>query len=629
MVLAYHADASWIGGGYLGVSTFFTLSGFLITSLLLVEADATGRIDLARFWGRRLRRLMPAALLGIALALTFAVLAGTRTQLWRMRWDGLASLLYFANFRFMTLGHSYWELFNRPSPLQHYWSLSIEEQFYVVYPLLLIGVAALARRGRAATTLVLVVLAVVSTALMIGLSLAEVAPSRLYYGTDTRAAEFLVGAVLATLIVRGGRIEPWRGRGFAAVTLVAAVYIVAAIVLVEEDSPFLYRGGFALYGLASAVLINAALEPGLVRTILSWQPLRLLGVISYGVYVYHWPIYLWLDWRRTGLFGVELFALRVAVTLVVAVVSYVALERPIRERRRLRKPVARFAAPVAAAAVAGLILSSTIDAPPPRRPITGELAKMPEFGAPYPEGPLRVLVVGDSVAANIGGGFYTLSLRNPGTLAVWNLATYGCGVVRNSVPRTLKPYEQSCESWPDRWEAAVVRFHPDLAVVLTGLWDLRDIEPPGADGKRGPGSREFDSWVLREYQLAVDILSSRGARVVWLTAPCVGPAPRRNPLRGTGALEPGRLQHLNRVILPELAASRSRSVVLFDLFGTICPDGEFLEYDSQSRRLRVDYVHIARDGALQVADAILQTTFPDALQKRESPAVNAAMADSR
>src|SRR5690606_18264291 len=117
-----------------------------------------GRIDLKRFWGRRLRRLLPAALLGIAVALAFAALAGTKTQLWRMRWDGLASLLYFANFRFMSIGHSYWEMFNRPSPLQHYWSLSIEEQFYVVYPLLLIGVAALARRGRAATTLVLVVL---------------------------------------------------------------------------------------------------------------------------------------------------------------------------------------------------------------------------------------------------------------------------------------------------------------------------------------------------------------------------------------------------------------------------------------------------------------------------------------
>jgi peptidoglycan/LPS O-acetylase OafA/YrhL len=170
LVLLFHGAGRLLPGGYLGVSTFFTLSGFLITSLLLLERERSGRIDLARFWTRRLRRLMPAALLGIALAAVFVAVAGTPSQSGRFRWDGIAALLHGANFRAMTAGTSYWEMFSRPSPLQHYWSLSIEEQFYLVYPLVLLGVWRRAGDVRRTLRLVLVLLVVASSVAMIALA---------------------------------------------------------------------------------------------------------------------------------------------------------------------------------------------------------------------------------------------------------------------------------------------------------------------------------------------------------------------------------------------------------------------------------------------------------------------------
>jgi peptidoglycan/LPS O-acetylase OafA/YrhL len=162
VMLAYHAELPVPGGAYLAVSTFFTLSGFLITSLLLVEGDVSGRIDMLAFWGRRLRRLLPASFLGVVLAAVFIAMAGTPSQLARFRWDSLSVFGYFSNIHFMMSSHSYWEIFSRPSPLQHYWSLSMEEQFYLFYPGLLMLAGALTTAKRSRLRILLGVLALAS-----------------------------------------------------------------------------------------------------------------------------------------------------------------------------------------------------------------------------------------------------------------------------------------------------------------------------------------------------------------------------------------------------------------------------------------------------------------------------------
>ena len=200
LVIIFHSGLDWLPGGFLGVSVFFTLSGFLITSLLINECENTGRLDLKAFWGRRLRRLAPASLVVIAGVVGLASWLSTSIEASRIKGDAISAVLYFSNWRFIYSGHSYGELFASPSPLQHLWSLSIEEQLYVAVPVIIAGLFAvgLRRRGIGIFLLIGVVGSTIATMLISG-------HEHIYYGTHTRAAELLLGAALACLF--GQRVE--------------------------------------------------------------------------------------------------------------------------------------------------------------------------------------------------------------------------------------------------------------------------------------------------------------------------------------------------------------------------------------------------------------------------------------
>lgn len=622
-VLLFHGEGRLLPGGYLGVSSFFTLSGFLITSLLLLERERTGRIDLARFWVRRLRRLMPAALLGIGLASVVVLAAGTTTQRAGFRWDGIAALAYGANFRAMSARTSYWETFSRPSPLLHYWSLSIEEQFYFVYPVLLLGVASVAGTSRRTLRLVLTVLLLASTATMIGLALSGARGARIYFGTDTRAGEFLIGALLATFLAQDGELRAWRG-GRGAVTLACLAFIVVAVTLAREDAPFLYRGGFALYALATAGLLNAALMPGVVASVLSLRPLVLLGRISYGVYVYHWPIDLYLDGQRTGLAGVPLLLLQGAVTVAVATASWLLVEQPIRTARGTLGRRAGALLPVGlAASVVGVLVisggSQTVD-------WAWMLNRdpMPAVGAKEPGGPVRILVFGDSLAFNIGSGIAKWASGTRGRVVVWNAAQYGCGIVQQpGVDVGLPENERSaCRNWPDFWQQKVDAFEPDLVVIISGVWDLRP-RPVGAPDALWPGDPAFDRELLTVYRRAVDIAASRGARVVWVNAPCVGPEAYESPLGRTGAMQPELIAHLDQTLLPALAASRP-NVSIFDLFTALCPGGRFTRSIDGMYLTRADGLHLSPQAARDTGRAVVASVLPDVAGRPAAATARAA-----
>jgi peptidoglycan/LPS O-acetylase OafA/YrhL len=200
LVIIFHSGLNWLPGGFLGVSVFFTLSGFLITSLLINECENSGRINLKAFWGRRLRRLAPASLVVIAGVVGLASWLSTSIEASRIKGDAISATLYFSNWRFIYSGHSYGELFATPSPLQHLWSLSIEEQLYVVVPVLIAGLFAIGLRRRAIGYVFLVAVAGSTIATMFTNS-----HELIYYGTHTRAAELLLGSALACLF--GQRIE--------------------------------------------------------------------------------------------------------------------------------------------------------------------------------------------------------------------------------------------------------------------------------------------------------------------------------------------------------------------------------------------------------------------------------------
>jgi peptidoglycan/LPS O-acetylase OafA/YrhL len=355
-VLLYHADLAWVPGGFLGVEVFFVISGYLITALLLAEWDQRGRIDLKTFWLRRARRLLPALYVLLVVTLAFAVvfLPG---EVAGLRGDVLAAFGYVTNWYLIFGQESYFEAVGRPSLLQHLWSLAVEEQFYLFWPpILALGLCIGATRLRRRRVLTVAVLGAAASAVAMALLYApSVDPSRIYYGTDTRATGLLCGAALAFLWSPGEKYRPSEARhhrlrlpgrsrfrrryGWTAPLLLDVVGFAALGALVwfcvnlGEFQPFLYIGGFALVGLATTATIMAVVHPySLIGSrILGSAPLRWVGVRSYGIYLWHWPVFMVtrpdLD---VPIDGLPLLALRLIATVVLADLSYRYIETPIR-----------------------------------------------------------------------------------------------------------------------------------------------------------------------------------------------------------------------------------------------------------------------------------------------------------
>ena len=231
-VVLYHAGVSWMPGGFLGVDVFFVLSGYLITSLLLAERRRKGRVGFIAFWLRRARRLLPAVLLVVFVCL-LATSTIARDDLARTRGDAIASVVYLTNWHLIAASHSYFNAFGRPSLLQHLWSLAVEEQFYLFWPLVLMG--SLKLLGRRYTIVLTVLLALASTALMWGLYDPNRDPSRVYYGTDTRAATLRVGALLAFAWPLGGFRDEVSRHAVRVLDGVGCVALLAVLVVQTGD----------------------------------------------------------------------------------------------------------------------------------------------------------------------------------------------------------------------------------------------------------------------------------------------------------------------------------------------------------------------------------------------------------
>ena len=334
-VLLYHAQASWLPGGFLGVEFFFVISGFLITAQLLIEYRQHGRIGLGHFWQRRARRLLPAVfvLLLVVIAGSLAFLPEEVTE---VREAMLASLAYVTNWYLIFNHQSYFESLGRPPLLQHLWSLAVEEQFYVVWPILLS--VALKWMRPAFVLPCVIVLAVWSSLLMIGLNERGVDTDRLYYGTDTRAAGLLIGAALAFFwtpwasAFHSGLWSRLRIRGLDAIGLVAAAFLVLLSFKLTETHALLYSGGFTVTSLTSAMLIAVAVHPKtFVGRALGLAPLRWIGMRSYSLYLWHWPVFmLTRPHVDVPLDGVPLTVLQLGITLLLADVSYRFVETPMR-----------------------------------------------------------------------------------------------------------------------------------------------------------------------------------------------------------------------------------------------------------------------------------------------------------
>jgi hypothetical protein len=380
-----------------------------------------------------------------------------------------------------------------------------------------------------------------------------------------------------------------------------------------------------------------------------------LGLVSYGVYLYHWPVYLWLAPERVDAPWAALLALRLGVTLALAIVSYVVVEQPVRTGVRLRGVAPRIVAPAAAAALVGGLVAVTASPPPPAfvlEPLgdappavapraagdaagAGAPARAPEqpavhrSRAPAPTGwfrpleadrPLRILVVGDSVGVTFGRGM-ELWAAETGAAVVRNEARQWCSLGRH-LPRIdgFGPAEpgRGCDDWEDRWRAVVEEFDPDLALVLYTIWEVAPRELPGADEFVRPGDPELDAWQLAEYHAAADVLSARGARVAWLTIPC-----------GDEPYTPGEpFWVVNERTIPRLAREHP-AVRAVDLDAELCGDGPPGSDYRGVEGFRPDDAHFSDEGALAVARWVMSVVRPDPPPPTAAPPWSAAALAAR
>jgi peptidoglycan/LPS O-acetylase OafA/YrhL len=570
-VVAYHLGYGWARGGFLGVDTFFVLSGYLITSLLLVEFGGSGRINLRAFWARRARRLLPALFVVLAVVSLWVGLTWPSDQLGTVRGDGLATLFYGANWRFVLTGQSYFALVSLPSPFRHAWSLAIEEQFYLVWPLIVFACLRLGR-GRTRVLATACVLGSIASIVLMAVVYDPLDPSRSYYGTDTRAHALLIGALLAIALRRwatltsgapDARTAPRSvGARVGGVVLACSGVVAAGICLVafgsiSDKSSMMYRGGFALFALAVAGVIASVVSPGPspVRRLLALPPLVWVGRISYGVYLWHWPVQLAMTPQRVGVDGAALDLLRVGATLAIATVSFYAVEMPIRRGvfgRRLR----RVLLPVAAGGVATVVLATTAGATaapaylrgggtqgidqalarvkasarrsPPASTTTTAPTTVPTTvpaapTAPAPPVPTvttppprRLLAVGDSLMSSLLPGLKTTA-RVRG-IYLQSVAVPGCGLFTGE---PLAP-DDSHLSWAAGCGNLMVRlqtesvqeYRPDVVVWLSS-WETADRIVDGTQFQMdSPPGIQMTLQLIDE---AVSRLTSTGARVAFLT----------------------------------------------------------------------------------------------------------------
>ncbi len=639
--MGYHAGVSWLPGGLLGVDVFFVLSGFLITSLLLTERSRTGRINLPHFWGRRARRLLPAMAILLASMIAWAAFVSPASSRASLRGDAFSTLGYVANWRFIFSGQGYFDHFAPQSPLLHTWSVSVEEQFYLIWPILLLLVVRWGRRGVFSLA---VVMGAASAILMAVLSLDGTSPDRLYYGTDTRALPLLLGCALAAMRPPGGIVASVSNIGTARETrvvryglvligFIGAAGLVYCWLRIPDRSTWLYRGGFVVVAVAaSAVLLSCSDAPrGPVARALSLRPLMYIGAISYGLYLFHWPIFQLLTHQRTGLTGPALLGVRFAATFAIAIASYHLIEQPIRRGalsratlkarlpRRLKSTSGVFMPITCVLVVAGLIFGLTLTTtgqaapvqlaqgnggsqplpstqPPPPKPPPLNSAQLAVLGRP-----LRVLLEGDSLAYTLGVGLGDVG--NTDNYHVYNLGLLGCGVARGGPFRDDRGDNEpnpDCENWPQIRANDVHTYDPDVAVLLTGRWEVLDRVHNGQ--WMHVGQPIYDAYLSTELDLAIKTLSAGGAKVLMLTTPCF--APQEEP---DGSIwpfdDPARLNSYNQLV--RQAAARFPGIAsVADVDAMLCPGGKFQAAINGVTVRNSDGIHISEAGGAYIGQRI-------------------------
>jgi peptidoglycan/LPS O-acetylase OafA/YrhL len=638
-VILYHAGIDWIPGGFIGVEVFFVVSGFLITSLMIDEQHVSGTVSLKQFWIRRARRLLPA-LVTMLIASLVAVTFFAKDSAPDFRQDVLPALGYFSN---------WWQIYFVDTPyfaanslpmLRHLWSLAVEEQWYVLWPIAFVFVLGNKRIPRWISA---VVIGLLAAAVMVGTALAFTADDEtrinfLYLSTITRSSGLLLGAALACIwhpwkkiVVRFAKVRSVFADVLALGALATLGYISAVIHVADER---LYLGGLAAATVASAVVIAVVVRSGksLVKRALSFSLLVEIGRRSYGLYLWHWPIFV--------VAGAQLSTIRLAyaltATVIINEVVYQFIETParkgaignwLRQRRQLsamrrRLPVALTVVVAALVGVTSVQLSGiqardvsvdtgntdVVFVVPTTLPTTATtVVNTPVTSTTLAKLPRRMVIVGDSQA-------HSLAVNKPSgiekTFVITNGSIDGCGVYDRGVgiggtSGKFRRNFANCKGFETKWANSAAQAKADVALVVVGAWEVMDLQINSFLFK--VNTVPADTMFKTQLQRGIDALRKQNVAVALLEVACMRPVESKGgpvpplPQRGDDT----RTGHLN-ALMREVAAPENDGVYFVNGPKEWCSDPKV----ANSLSYRWDGVHVYRPGAKlileSIAPAILQ-----------------------
>ncbi|MGW1726920.1 DUF459 domain-containing protein [Streptomyces sp. NPDC002306] len=576
-VLLYHTN--WFSNGLFGVDAFFVLSGFLTTLVLIREVQRTGRIRIGRFYRRRFKRLLPGLMVALALVVALSYLTSPLKESRAVSQQALGALFQVGNWAQIARGDAYWDHFGAIQPLSAMWSLSITEQFYVLWPLVLVAAFAVFRR-RVLPVAVLAVLLFAASAL--------VAPvlwrggnhdtDFLYLATHTRAVAFMAGAAAAFIVylVQRGAAGKQRdsGGGFAyhlasltaIVSLVAVVYL--SIKVSTYHDPWLYQGGLAVVALLIALTAAClSTDRGPLARVLRLKPLMEIGQISYSMYLLHLPVYWVLLMAYSDMKPYALFLLGTGLTWLLSMVMHYSIEQyRVRDWRPVR------AVPIFTVATLVIGLGSHY---------------LPSYVADSmrPDGKPLVLTLGDSMAED----FATSLAQHGNAYAVIDGGQGGCGVmspqaVRDRVGKVLTNWN-ACIGWKGYWTDQLENAQPDAVVLHVG-WDAAEQK---IDGKWLTScDSTYRTRYLKQLNAAVAVVQKQAPKTKILLM---------NERRANGAIIEKWGDCFNEVV-STYVKSAPAEVSLLNLDAFLCPNGECVQYNAKGKRLYPDGdgVHLTKDG---------------------------------
>ncbi len=642
-VILYHAKFNWIRGGFIGVEVFFVVSGFLITSLLIEEREKNGSISLKHFWIRRARRLLPA-LLTMLLAVSVWTLLFAKPMGSQLRHDIVPALTYISN---------WWQIFftnvpyfspKDPPLLRHLWSLAVEEQWYLLWPIAFTVLAIRSQNAlRAARTLFYAAAGIVLITAVLYSRGDEGRVNFLYLSTFSRASGLLLGAAGAFVW------RPWRTqqsndkKTIATIpnyvltlgAVISGALIIALALTLTVEGAFLYQGGLALVSLASLVLVVCAVHPNayILQKVLGFPWLVELGKRSYGLYLWHWPIFLFCDARNS----VPRFVQAIVVAVVLSEVCYRYIETPIRTgvfihwighlRRSTgqehRDYVITAGSYLLAAVVLVISVTVGLSAAKPFDPSVDTSTGV-QFVAPTstpttsaavsttvsaittttttipPTLPRRLVIVGDSQA-------HALAINLPdgieSTFTITDGSIDGCGVYEVGVGISARPgfrrAFKGCAGWEQKWAKSASRANAEVALVVLGAWEVLDVE--NGEQITTVGSPSGDQLFLGQVQKGIDALTATGAQVAVLEVPCMRPVESK----GAGVpplperADDTRTQHLSD-LLRSLADKNFTTTTFIEGPKAWCNDPTI----AQSLAYRWDGVHVYKPGAKLIYETI-------------------------